>query len=786
MWTKLVLILTLFGTILCKYEPETIDVEYGKPYSYSVNQTHGYILEFSGEKKNAPYRVTISTNNGDNDTYPLMIVARTFTEQLSWTLPLRVETSTSTRYFPLTSRIICKNPHPVLLKSGEQENENPIVSVSTSSQVPVDFTVEVDYVEDFYIKPSVQYNTTVSPSEPRYFYYNFSSNASLNDLDSNYETVILEVNSEDNICMTVSIQNAKCPVLDLNEDITYRGFYMTVSKKGGITIPKNKFKDGFFVVFVAKGDDKDCTNEAILDWRGSRNKTVWFTVEPSITYTDYQNAVLITLGAIIGFYFVFLCGYIICWKKTHVPRLMQYVTPSSSTVNTPTVSGIVEEQARVPQVDVDLANPMADTVSLDEAEYDNLIDADSREVRLCKRILCLDDLARKDPRIHKQKSYLYLYNVLTMALFYGLPAIQLVIIYQKVLNRTGEQDLCYYNFLCAHPLGSISDFNHVFSNVGYVLLGVLFLGIVYNRERTHKDLDFERSYGIPQHYGMFYAMGVALIMEGVLSGSYHVCPNKSNFQFDSSFMYVMTVLCMVKLYQNRHPDINANAYSTFGVLAVAILLGMIGILENNTFFFIFFTILHILICLYLTAQIYYMGCWKCDRGVFVRIYRTVVNDFRSGPLNVLKPAYTGRFFLLLAGNICNWLLAYFALANGKRSFPLYLLGVFMANTLLYFFFYIIMKYINKERVNLRSWVFLILSWLCAASAMYFFLHKGISWSTTPAESRLYNKDCTLFRFYDYHDIWHFLSAIGMFFTFMVLLTMDDDLSHVHRSAIAVF
>lgn len=52
------------------------------------------------------------------------------------------------------------------------------------------------------------------------------------------------------------------------------------------------------MVFVAKGDDKDCTNEAILDWRGSRNKTVWFTVEPSITYTDYQNAVLITLGAI--------------------------------------------------------------------------------------------------------------------------------------------------------------------------------------------------------------------------------------------------------------------------------------------------------------------------------------------------------------------------------------------------------------------------------------------------------------------------------------------------------
>lgn len=47
------------------------------------------------------------------------------------------------------------------------------------------------------------------------------------------------------------------------------------------------------------------------------------------------------------------------------------------------------------------------------------------------------------------------------------------------------------------------------------------------------------------------------------------------FFTDSSFMYVMAILCMVKLYQNRHPDINANAYATFLVLALAILLGKI-------------------------------------------------------------------------------------------------------------------------------------------------------------------------------------------------------------------
>lgn len=134
-----------------------------------------------------------------------------------------------------------------------------------------------------------------------------------------------------------------------------------------------------------------------------------------------------------------------------------------------------------------------DDVSVDEAEYDIVSEEDQdRVMRLGKSVIYLSDLARKDPRVHKYKSYLYLYNVLTVALFYGLPVIQLVVTYQRVLNETGEQDLCYYNFLCAHPVGVINDFNHVFSNSGYVLLGVLFLWITYRREITHKDLNFER------------------------------------------------------------------------------------------------------------------------------------------------------------------------------------------------------------------------------------------------------------------------------------------------------
>ncbi|KAJ3650386.1 hypothetical protein Zmor_016489 [Zophobas morio] len=755
-------------TVNCdSFNPTYVRLNYSEYYDFNINKSVEYILDFAAEELIYPPRVSINSSNADLST-PLMVVARQPKELVSWQLPMILESDSGNNNFTKISRTLCHDMYRRYLPKGmgNVRVDSPIVSVATASEKNVTFSVRVDYQEDFFIQPSRQYNFTITPSEPRYYFYNFSTNVS-EEVNSNYETVILEVFSNDFVCMTVSIQNASCPVFDTNQDITFRGFYETVSTQGGITIPKYKFPYGFFAVFVAKSDDSDCLGSAGISIT-NRMKSITLIVKPSISYEDYVKAVLVTLGSIGAFYFVFVAGFIFCSKRSYVPKQMEYVS-----CEVPTPSTTCAEAA--------------DDISLDETEYDVVSESDQdRGIRLRKSVIYLSDLARMDPRVHKYKSYLYLYNVLTVALFYGLPVIQLVVTYQRVLNETGQQDLCYYNFLCAHPVGVISDFNHVFSNSGYVLLGLLFLVITYRREILHKDLNFDRQYGIPQHYGMFYAMGVALMMEGVLSGSYHVCPNKANFQFDSSFMYVMAVLCMVKLYQNRHPDINATACATFGVLAVAILLGMIGILEGNLYFWIIFTIIYVSSCLYLSIQIYYMGCWKLNKDLVIGVWRTCVYEFGSGPLNVIKPIHTARMCLLVLANLCNWALAIWGFYGHQKDFALFLLAVFMANTLLYFFFYIIMKYIHKERVNKLAWFFLALSWLCAASAMYFFLHRSISWSKTPAESRKFNQECAFLRFYDFHDIWHFLSAIGMFFTFMVLLTLDDDLSHTHRSKIIVF
>nr|QRW27851.1 sid-like C [Phaedon cochleariae] len=759
------------------YYPNISELEYNKNYTFYINNSIEYILGFTdniiNRPTNVPPRIWIKSNA--TTSAPLMINARQTKEMLSWQLPLEVEKASGETLYNYTSRTLCHDilKHYKLSGRMEIKHDSPIVSVATASNELIEFTINVHSQKNFYIEHSKEYNFTVSPSEPRYFFYNFSTNVSqLVTTDSNYETVILEVTSDDDICMTVSIQNISCPVFDTNQDVTFRGYYETVNKKGGITISKHNFPHGFYVVFVAKPDDYQCNRVEGVPASSSnpnRIKHLTLVIKPSITYTDYVTAVILTLCCIGGFYVVFGLSYFICAVRGTVPRQMAYVADNIN--YTPNSSNAA----------------LADTISVDEADYDivNEVDTD-RDLRLGRGQPCLMDLARKHPSVLKKKSYLYLYNVMTVALFYGLPVIQLVITYQRVLNETGEQDLCYYNFLCAHPLGFLSDFNHLFSNIGYILLGVLFLIITYIRGLTHRDVDFDRQFGIPQHYGLFYAMGVSLIMEGVLSGSYHICPNQLNFQFDSSFMYVMAVLCMVKLYQNRHPDINANAYTTFGVLAVAVLLGMIGILEGTTYFWIFFVILYIMMCFYLSIKIYYMGCWRMRDVSLQRFKQVWIHDFRAGPLNVLRPCHKARFILLSLGNICNWTLAAFALYYHPKNFAVFLLAIFMANTLLYFFFYIIMKHFNGERVRIATWIYLFFSTICAISAMYFFLHKAISWSKTAAQSRQYNMECKLLRFYDFHDIWHFLSAIGMFFTFMVLLTMDDDVSHTHHSQISVF
>lgn len=118
--------------------------------------------------------------------------------------------------------------------------------------------------------------------------------------------------------------------------------------------------------------------------------------------------------------------------------------------------------------------------------------------------LYMSELSEFDETAKVQRPYnLLSWYLIAIIIFYAIPAYQLVGTYQHVcymisydiimtsfllmqlLIVSGNNDLCYYNSLCSHPVRNnmftISAFNNVFSNIGYFVLGVLFILIAYRR-----------------------------------------------------------------------------------------------------------------------------------------------------------------------------------------------------------------------------------------------------------------------------------------------------------------
>ena len=90
-------------------------------------------------------------------------------------------------------------------------------------------------------------------------------------------------------------------------------------------------------------------------------------------------------------------------------------------------------------------------------------DYDKNVIRT-KQYLCMADLARKDKRVLWKKYQIYFWNIATIAVFYGLPVVQLVITYQTVVNVTGNQAICYYNYSITSYLSETMTI-HVFISI---------------------------------------------------------------------------------------------------------------------------------------------------------------------------------------------------------------------------------------------------------------------------------------------------------------------------------
>ncbi|XP_028275286.1 SID1 transmembrane family member 2 isoform X3 [Parambassis ranga] len=815
------------------------DAEFDVTYNDTVTSENQTIYAFNhtiSRNKTEGVRVSVDVLSQSLES-PILFVVRQKQAVLSFQVPLILRGLYQRKYsYNHVGRTLCQPP-----TRAASETQYFFVDVSTLSSQGTNYQLRVNRVESFTLQTDKKFSFTASPSQPQYFKYVFPDGV---------DTVIVKVNSDMNFpCSVMSVQDIQCPVYDLDNNVAFIGMYQTMTKKGAITVQRKDFpSNSFYVVVVVKTEDEACGGplrfyplrpDELID-AGNRSKVLDVVVSPAINSEVYVMGMLFCLGIFLSFYLLTLL--VACLENRRMNKKREvYENPAdmspAETGKTPASpyeygsfaadNGSTQSSEAVTDSATSTDNNYGymgqepfkrrpilnhlhhiairferslDSVgrsrqeslsSVEEDDYDTLDDIDSdKNIIRTKKFLCVSDLARKDKRILSKKYQIYFWNIATIAVFYALPVIQLVITYQTVVNVTGNQDICYYNFLCAHPLGALSASNNILSNLGYVMLGLLFLlivlkrDIVHNRALVRNELNALEC-GIPKHFGLFYAMGTALMMEGLLSACYHVCPNYTNFQFDTSFMYMIAGLCMLKLYQKRHPDINASAYTAYACLAAVIFFSVLGVVfgSGNTVFWIVFSVIHILATMLLSTQLYYMGRWRLDSGVLRRIVYIIYTDCIrqcSGPM------YIDRMVLLVMGNIVNWSLAAYGLIERPNDFASYLLAIAICNLLLYFAFYIIMKLRSGERIKCLPLVCILFTAVVWGFALYFFFQGLSTWQKTPAESREHNRDCILLSFFDDHDIWHFLSSIAMFGSFLVLLTMDDDLDTVQRDKIFVF
>ncbi|KRY78129.1 SID1 transmembrane family member 1, partial [Trichinella pseudospiralis] len=782
---------------------DDIQWQYGKLYSGAVASHGSNVLRLAFNRTFTQDVIRISVQSSDARLqWPLLVVVRDTKTILSWQVPLALENKFQ---YSIVSRTLC--PDVDAVQDLPAVERWLYVELSTNSPHLLNFTVLATRTDNFQLQINRPINLTASPPQPQFLFFKFPE-----DVDR----VVIRVNSDDDSeCMVVSIQPAQCPAFDLDTNVKFLGDYQTMTKKAAVTLHKTSMAQ-VHVVFVVKANPYECNYMSTLVPADpvsdvNQSKSFQVLVEKVMSNDDYLLVIGSTLAVYAVIYIVVFLFWLVFYCRDelrfrHIRKDLLVAFEEEEATN-----GINENYGAINSLESDplIQNRLRTRECSSSVEEDEI--SLEKVIVRTKVSLMVADLARKPYKQNDKKYSIYPWNLLTIAIFYILPVVQLVLTYQSEVIKTGDQDLCFYNFECARPLFGIFAFNSVFSNVGYVLLGLLFLILVWmrdaeNQRQLNRNEAFYTHYGIPQHYGLFYAMGMALALEGILSGCYHVCPNFANFQFDTAFMYMIAALSMLKIYQIRHPDINADSHVAYAVMAMFIFLAVIGVVYNGLPFWIVFSIFYAILILTLSAEFYYKGQWRIgkinfyffilkniffsyflfsqERGAAIRIFKEFFSCNKT--CSWYCPSYPDRMIFLLFGNVLNIAFIIVGIIKQFRDFPLYLVVIFISNLLLYLLFYIAMKMRHKEHLNYRAILLAALSCISWGFSLLFFLQEQSSWRFTAAQSRELNNQCIFLSFYDAHDIWHFLSATSLFLSFVVLLVIDDDLVYTTHNQIPVF
>jgi hypothetical protein len=394
----------------------------------------------------------------------------------------------------------------------------------------------------------------------------------------------------------------------------------------------------------------------------------------------------------------------------------------------------------------------------------------TENVERYERIESFSPMKVKTNRNTERNSY-YPKFIILIGIFYILPSLQFVFFQSKEQNV-----FCYYNYKCFKNLDFIPAFNAIISNIFYIIYGVIFLIIVKLNDKWNNTIPSELD--VKKKPYLYYALGISLIFEGICSATYHICPTKLNFQFDTTFMFIGGILMYITIYSKRHEEPNPmKIYSFLSFLIFVNILPLSGLTTDFEQYFwsgIFVILAYIMINV--TLHIYYGTNFEIDLPTLKYAFKNV---------KTLRRRQLPKLLFLTTINGVTLGLYVWAVIT-QPAFTDWILGIIIINMLIYFCYYLIQKMIHREKISIIFWIWMLIDLVIMVLSLIFFIKTSANIFLTPEESNALNKPCVVFDYFDYHDIWHILSATGLFIFMNIVFFLDRQIDGIIGQEIKVF
>ena len=427
------------------------------------------------------------------------------------------------------------------------------------------------------------------------------------------------------------------------------------------------------------------------------------------------------------------------------------------------------------------------------------------------------------------KTFSYITGIAGAVLMVG--AFQFVFANWYTMIQEGNRDNCYYNDFCYRVANHDIPFNLMISNLTYIVHGlilvvwVLILETKVNLRCKSRAANVQGS-RLPEHilscpetnihhleggipkpenpmereerkeeeniffakamkkrycFSIGYAFSWGLVFEGLFSTLYHFCPSRFTFQFDSAFMFIIAGLTVLLLYngieQNRcsssgnakHP-VGASNFFLFFIVPL-FTFNYFGVLFNSNvglnkvmqgFFFAFLVI-------WWLVMLYWAYC-KLD------IHKKIFGDDCKSKCDAILFLFGG--LIVPCG-----LFMYFLFRDLAQMFLFVCIGcsVFAMVAKAKLFWKCMSncyECISERRCPCKcdcQLVFILITvFILFAAIGVFEEFPTTNKTSSPENSRDQNEECVIFGFFDWHDLWHFLSSFALLMGAFVVMFISSE------------